>query len=417
MARNLVLIHLESLNNFIYKMNPSFFPFLREIERECVSFEKYFSTATSTLMTLADIYYGGLEQYEQCISLAYIPQNYHYKSSLFDDLKAKGYCTGLFVYPDGNDRDTAEERHIAGFHNKMILKEDYQQYLAAIDEIIAEKPFALSLCNYISNLAYNEYADLEDSMTGRERWEAGFKALDRSIKDIFEILKRKNVLDSTTVVLYGDHGDDYWVHRSEGRTHPIEPYTNLIHTPMMIYDNRLFARYSTDLVSAIDIRAMVEYLLHDNVLDLQLPKREFVISRIVYAAQPVYYIAMRKSYSITDGNILLLVSNDGFEMYDIQMDPLCTNNLLYNFEYVEGVLYFNTDKFKRINYQYNTLMIPRQIRYIRQRFYFLRIRLFNEVKDLYSAANLSEEKMLDEIKFDRIRYINNLINEEETKCH
>ena len=82
MKRNLILVHLESLNNVLYRMNPSFFPTIRKIEADSVFFSRYFSTATSTLMVLADIFYGGMEQYEQCTSLEDIPQNYIYSSSL-----------------------------------------------------------------------------------------------------------------------------------------------------------------------------------------------------------------------------------------------------------------------------------------------------------------------------------------------
>ena len=144
MKQNIILIHLESLNNFIYKMNAGFFPILKEVGKNCISFERYFSTATSTLMTLADIYYGGMEQYEQCTSLAYVPKDYHYNSSLFDELKENGYRTGLYVYPDGNDRDTAESRHLAGFQNEMVLITDYEEYLLKVEEMVSEQPFALS---------------------------------------------------------------------------------------------------------------------------------------------------------------------------------------------------------------------------------------------------------------------------------
>ncbi len=39
-----------------------------------------------------------------------------------DDLQNIGYRTGIYVYPDGNNRESAEEKHLAGFHNQMILK-------------------------------------------------------------------------------------------------------------------------------------------------------------------------------------------------------------------------------------------------------------------------------------------------------
>ena len=62
--RNLLIMHLESLNRNNFLLNRDLFPFLCEIERQSVSFQKYFSTATSTLMAIGDILYGGMDQYE-----------------------------------------------------------------------------------------------------------------------------------------------------------------------------------------------------------------------------------------------------------------------------------------------------------------------------------------------------------------
>ena len=119
MKKNLLLVHLESLNVLNYRMNPELFPALREIEKQCMVFDHYYSTATSTLMAIGDLLYGGMKIYEVCDSLDFIPKEYCYSSSLFDDLKEQGYHTGIYIYFDGADHESAEKRHLAGFHNRM----------------------------------------------------------------------------------------------------------------------------------------------------------------------------------------------------------------------------------------------------------------------------------------------------------
>ena len=323
-------------------------------------FSRYFSTATSTLMVLADIFYGGMEQYEQCTSLEYIPQNYIYSSSLFDDLKKQGYHTGLFIYPDGGDRESAEERHIAGFQNEMVLKQDYNEYLESIESLIGQEPFAIAACNYISNLALNRYVDLanEDLLTGTEKWRAGYETLDKCVGDIFRILEQKNVLDNTTVILYGDHGDDYWGHGLHmGLAHAIEPYSTLIHTPFMIYDKRMESGERRELLSAVDIRKIVEGLIcAGSEANLQLQDRKLAVSRNSYAAQPLRNESFKKAYSVTDGKWLLLVSSDGLEMYDIEMDPACMNNFLDAFLWDGTSLQSNEKNIEQQRFHYRGFM-------------------------------------------------------------
>ena len=85
--KNLMMIHLESLNFQLFMSFPEIFKEIHKIKNEGVFYNHYFSTATSTLMVLGDIFYGGKEQYEVCTSMDYIPKDYFYKDSLFDELK------------------------------------------------------------------------------------------------------------------------------------------------------------------------------------------------------------------------------------------------------------------------------------------------------------------------------------------
>lgn len=407
--KNILIVHLESLNSNNFLLNRNYFPFLSDIESRSVSFRKYFSTATSTLMTIGDLLYGGMEQYEMSTTLDDIPESYVYKSSLMDDLKNTGYKTGIFVYPDGNNRKSAEEKHLAGFHNQMILKNNYNEYLKSFSEGMDKQPFALISCNYISNSSFNKYAVSGSGYDGFRKWEEGYKAIDKHVRDLFEIIKEKGVEKSTVILFYGDHGDDYWTHSfRHGMTHAIEPNALLIHTPFFIYDpgtqDKEIIDYDT-LISTTDVRKIVMDILNPQVnwlAKLKDLKREYVFSRSAYAAQPIGNIHYFKAYSVCDGTYLILVSPEGMAMYHILMDSDCHNNLLSHFYLEDSRLVDDlSDQDYYIQANWGFWYEPTR-RTIRQRFYYLREILYNETLHSYISGGRSEEDMNSEMNFKQI---------------
>lgn len=404
--KNLLIIHLESLNINNFLLNRNFFPFLCEIESKSVSFRKYFSTATSTLMTIGDLLYGGMDQYETATTLDDVPKTYVYKSSLMDDLKNKGYNTGIYVHPDGNNRDSAEEKHLAGFQNQMILKSDYKEYLDAFSEGMVNEPFALMSCDYISNSSFNKYALHGKGYNGFEQWEAGYCAIDQHAKDLFDMIAEKGLKESTVILFYGDHGDDYWTHSfRHGMTHAIEPNALLTHTPFFIYDpemkesNRI--DYST-LIATTDIRKLIMDILDpyiDWIGELKKMKREYVYSRSAYAAQPIGNVHYFKAYAICDGTYLILVSSEGIALYHILMDSDCHNNLLSHFYLEDKKL---IDDLTDSDYCCQVFWQEPTRRKVRQKFYYLREILYKETLHSYIAGGRSEEEMNAEMDFTHI---------------
>ena len=409
MQKNLLLVHLESLNYVNYKMNRRLFPNLYEIEKKSIFFERYFSTATSTLMVIGDLMYGGMEQYEECQNLDFVPDEYAYKSSLFDDLKKEGYYTGIFIYPEGGDREGAEKRHIAGFQNEMVLKRDYVEYLNELKKGMHKAPFALMACNYISNLALNKYADHNVFGFDATTWESGYRYLDQGVKDLMDLLEKQGMLDSTVIVFYGDHGDDYWTHGMHGGlTHAIEPNASLIHTPLFIWTNTISEGYCVnDLICTIDLRKLIIDLLNSEVgLDtiVHRVKNKYLISRNEYSAQPLRKESFNKAYSITDGKYLLMVTNNGLTLFDIEMDPECHNNFLRFFVIEKGLLMDSTEINMQYSFHFKYYWDIRNFRILRQHYYTLRERLYAKVLELYLAGKRSEKDMLNEMHFDKIDY-------------
>ncbi|MFG6333810.1 MAG: sulfatase-like hydrolase/transferase [Lachnospiraceae bacterium] len=403
MKKNLLLMHLESLNCLNYKMNEDLFPNLKEIEKHCIVFDHYYSTATSTLMVIGDLLYGGMKIYESCESLDDIPESYCYTSSIFDDLKGQGYNTGIYIYPNGGDRDGAELRHLAGFENRMELIQKYSDYLDTFRKKMSCAPFALMSCNYISNLSLNSYVDINNYDVNVNNWEAGFRCMDQHCGTLFAFLQEKGLLEHTIVIFYGDHGDDYWGHgMHKGLTHAIEPNNLLIHTPLFIWDGNLRKKPEHDLrlVQTSDLREIMFHLLNGAEIE-RMPVRRYAISRNEYAAQPLRIESFNKAYSITDGRYFLMVSGNGLNMYDCKMDPSCMNDLLCFFSYENGILKEN-ERNEEYGFHFKCYWDSREQRVLRQKFYELYRVLYENVLELYIAGGQKESRMLQEMRFDRL---------------
>ena len=150
--RNLLILHLESLSMFIYRMHPELFPFLRELERKTVFFPKYYSTATSTWMVISDLLYGNIHQFETCSSLNDVPKEYWSKSSLLDDLEEEGYKTNVAMYPFAYDLDGVKNRKLLGMNQEFNVWNQYEEYLKAITNGMEEEPFAICGYNFVSHI-------------------------------------------------------------------------------------------------------------------------------------------------------------------------------------------------------------------------------------------------------------------------
>lgn len=401
---------MESLSNFIYRLHPELFPTLREWEAKSKSFRKYYTTATSTLMVVSDILYGQLQQYEGCKTLTDVLEDYPSQQSWLDEMKAKGYNARALICHCGNDQIEAEKRHMVGFDVQMIIRQNHEEHMADIRrEIAKDDPFAIIVCNHIANIGYQKLIPNGWAESGLDRWEKGYQFMDNYIKDILDTIIENGKLDNTTIIFYGDHGDEFFSHGYHvGLAHAFEPYGDIIHTPMWIYDNR-WEEIETveDIVDASDMRQIATALLSQaedkiNWDQLQIEKREYSFARSAYVAQPVREDSFNKGYSITDGTFFMLVTSKGLELYDMRMDEGCHNNLLNFYIYKDGILHLDDELNSSLRFHYKTLLNLNAIRQIRQVFYYYRNLLKEEVHSLYQKAGYEDK--VEEMNFEEIHY-------------
>lgn len=341
--KNLVVLHLESVSRLTYDMNPELFPNVHEFSEMCIKYRNYYATATSTAMVLNDILYGDLYRIENTQFFGEFIQTHRNAESFVDVLAKQGYRTLGVHYPAalGNEINPG---HMYAKQNDLVNYSDYQRSLSdvkeTIDTAVADNQnFLIYYCNEVSHLCYCDEKKFHIK-NPTERWQYGFRKIDETVGTILSYLREKELLKNTVVILYGDHGDDFYGHDyNSGYAHSIEPYTNIIHTPFMIYDDTLGVGELTDTVCSLDMKQLVYNLVgfdrQENPLiyDRYRSRREYVFSRNLFAGQTPkkidgYISGVRKAYGITTPEYTLILTDEGWRMYQTRMDRTCSNNIL-----------------------------------------------------------------------------------------
>ena len=341
--KNLVVLHLESVSNLIYEMNPELFPNTREFSKSCRRYSAYYSTATSTAMVLNDILYGDFYRIENTQYFGDFIQTHRNAESFVDVLAAEGYQTLGVHYPAalGNEINPG---HMYAKGRDLVNYSDYDQAIsdvkAVMDGAVAKRGnFLIYFCNELSHLCYSDERTFHIKNPTR-RWQYGYQKIDETVGTIVSYLREKDLLKNTVVLLYGDHGDDFYGHDyNGGYAHSIEPYANLVHTPLMIYDESVGAGETEDVICSLDIKQLVYNLTgfdrQENpfIYDRYRSSREYVFSRNLFAGQTPKKIdgfisGVRKSYGITMPEYTLILTEEGWRMYLNRMDRTCSNNVL-----------------------------------------------------------------------------------------
>ena len=410
--RNLLLIHLESVNIFTFRLHPEWFNNIIKWERASVSFLNYYSSATSTLMVMTDLSYGGMCYNESCRGIRWKLGKRVYQESLPDKLKKAGFRTIVLGYPDNPvDIPWVNDNGFVGQTVIMEEEETYSGYIGRIESFINEsdKPFFLWACSFISNLSYNGELDINEGLDGFTRRVNGYKQLDSDVSRIMKMLEDSDKLKETTVVFYGDHGDDFFSHGYYGGlTHATPTYAPLIHTPFFIYDSRLEASKRDELISTVDLRGIIEGLIAEErnrkeiSLDGLIPNNEYVFSRSMFAMQPGTNKVFVKSYSITDGEFILIASKYGLEMYELASDPGCYHDLLQYGNIISYRYIWDEVIINNLRYHARSLLDIGSFQRISESFSRMIIEIDQWISKMYDADDSCWKDV--EIKLDKARY-------------
>ena len=345
--KNLLIVHLESITQERLAGFASSFPHMRRFMRDALVFERFFSSATSTLMVVTYLFHGNDFEFDAASrfeGMRPAANNPH----LFSLLRAHGCAPHLLCL---NAFETRRPTRLASWPDDLPAfgTHDFAALQARFDEVTdADEPFAVYVWDLITHvehsLAVAPFASGFTDQVGR-----ACAVADDAIGTMLATLERKGKLADTLVVLYGDHGDDFWTHGFKGgMVHGTEPYTHVTWTPLAIAGPGVTPQTCSGLASTIDVAPTCLALLG---IDERLPfahsgsdardaTRAMAFSQNFTANQPDDdALGVAKAFAATDDTYNLVASSRGLELYAYRLDPGNHCNLLDFFEATpEGAL-------------------------------------------------------------------------------
>ncbi|MDR1520434.1 MAG: sulfatase-like hydrolase/transferase [Planctomycetota bacterium] len=357
MRRNLVLIHLESVSQMAFWQYSAEMETLFNLMGRSAAFSNFQAASTSSVMSMSDLLHGDSSELDH---LPLFPNDGNRlagrSGNLFLTLLEQGYRTlgvqyGSFSLGDAPNNFWGVWPEACGQFRWLDRREE--MYLEIRDFLeksrAAGQPFALYYWNLNTHLR-DEDPLKDKNLAYHERFQAGYRLLDLSVKRLLDDLAALGLLQDTLIAAFGDHGDDLWRHGCyRGRSHAIDPYANVAWCPLFIYNNGHDVCVSAKMVSMIDLKPTLRHLLLPELapeppatpfsgIDILAASRSVAFAQSMFALQiersdPAR--AMTKSYAVTNGELRLLAStgsdfddSGGLELYLEQWDHGDTRNLL-----------------------------------------------------------------------------------------
>jgi arylsulfatase A-like enzyme len=406
---NLVVLHLESLSMSTLRGVQSL-PALERYMSEGISFGRFMSSATSSLMAVSDFMFGNggeLDHIADFDGQDNRPAARH--PHLFQALRRAGYSTcGVGCPPIW--RDDVNGWELWGADDERFEWVDtHEAMLARVEQAVRTKggPFALYVWDQRSHLSYSDDSKGPE-MKGFERIVRGRQSLDETVAAVRAVLERNGCDDNTLVVGFGDHGDQFWTNGSYfGFAHGYEPYSDLVWTPAFVWGRELEGASIDQVTSLVDLAPMIRVLLGLPAADTEATNaghdalgkgRDHAFSQNLFTNQRPNK-ALPKAFSVTDAAYHLVWSESGLELFRYDLDPSNHTNLLHYFELSDsGELrpHFGESTHSHFLRTFNAT----QVAEIVDRFYRLRfelVRLLRE-KSRACAENPIDPRSLFEVR-------------------
>lgn len=386
--KNLLILHLESITRQRVESFSSSFSNTRRLMQNAVMFDHYFSSATSTLMVVTYLLYGNDFEFDTATEFEGMRPAENNRN-LFSILQNHGYNTNLICLNAFYPANPTKLDSWAGDLPPVWSTNDFPTLLDRFDKLTDEAPFALYVWDLITHIEHSlALASISDGLT--DQIQNACKMADDAISVMLTILERKGLLKNTTIVLYGDHGDDYWTHGFKGgMVHATEPYTQITWTPLAICDPDHAPGINKTLASTIDIAPTCLALLGIKTTsgfpytgtNLFEKVPSFAFSQNFTANQPDNHkLGIVQAFSITDDTYTLLISSRGLALYAYHLDPGNHCNLLHFFDILpDGKLKLRDHPGSAGHFQMALTSNPRAVANIDSHFRLLRSALAKRI--------------------------------------
>jgi hypothetical protein len=337
--KNLIILHLESISRQRLAAFESVLPHTTRLLDEALAFDNFFASATSTRMVVGYLFHGNDFEYDTASEFeGMLPErnNRH----LFSVLRDRGYNSQLICL---NGFQHVRPIRLGSWSDELPpvwATNEFPALFDRFDALTDTPPFAIYVWDLLTHIEHSlALAPQSNGLTDQLR--RACAVADDAVGTMRAILERKGLLENTTIVLYGDHGDDAWTHGFKGgMIHGTEPYTDIIWTPLAIRDPGLAPGKVDQLASTIDIAPTCLSLLDIDAelsfphsgIDLLHGTADFAYSQNYTGNQPDNpALGIAKAFSVTDKTYTLLASSRGLELYAHRLDPGNHCNLLHFF--------------------------------------------------------------------------------------
>lgn len=359
--KNLVFIHLESISNLILWQYRVEMRTVWDLMKQSRYFTRFYTASTSTEMSTSDIHFGTsaffdhLARFGKADPHPYSDTYAYIFTYLRHDFNYK-YASGMCNY-----FGRPSEKNIPDYYYQ-IVDQNQEKVIGGCRKILADYkaknyPFFFQLNNNVTHMAFDDDVK-QNAQTFGDRFRIAYQQLDAFIKRALDMLAELDLIKDSIIVLYGDHGDEFWSHGlNRGYCHSTTPYAPLVSTPLLIYDNGENAGFDDRLMSATDVRETIIDTLFPGFVpqandtvnrpfdavpfsgrNINEKSRELAFSQNLFALQLEYADlekALKKGYSVTDGVYRLVASSGGrkpkdggLEFYHDRLDPANSRNLL-----------------------------------------------------------------------------------------
>ena len=335
---------MESLSNFILNNNRDLFPNYKRFSKISTNFTNYYSSSTSTYMTMLDLFLSGDTAFEKCDYLENIfEEGVKTKESLFDLLKQTGYACKSFFYGFENI-DTVLSL------NKLIFsdcdlwegnnKKDLLQNISDSLKTNLNRNFAFFIDDNSSHISFKSTA--EKSFLNITDWfKNRYSSIDNTLGYILDCIELLGLKDNTVLLVYGDHGEEFWTHGLHGGySHAIEPFFDVSNCPLGVLDDSKQEIVCSKLISTLDLK---NFILSKIEFESQpfVFSRKYAFSRNLFLNQFKRSNIFNKSYFVTDSEYTLIKDKFGYSLFFNRIDPTNNFNILDLFKYKKGRLFYN----------------------------------------------------------------------------
>lgn len=326
---NVVIVAIDSLRSDV--VTPEIMPNLTKIAKGGISFQDHYSSGNATRSGIFGLFYGLPPSYWQAalssstspaLMNGFIDAGYDIGVFSTATLKRPEFYSTVFsrVRPlrmgsEGSggviDRDIESIKDFENWLSNRYINQKFMSFifLDSVHAVAVPESEQLPYKNYWEDINHLELGPDFDPVPYFNRYKNSAYGADILIGKILDILRDKNLLSNTVVVVTSDHGDEfndsglnYWGHNGNFSQAQIK-------IPLVMYWPGINAQVVKHRTTAYDVSAT----LLKRVLAAQNPLEDFGVGQDLFDSKPreVFFVGSYSEDAIVAGDEVLLIKMSG----------------------------------------------------------------------------------------------------------